>query len=485
MLRHTLAYFGIRVVNGVIGLTALYVMTRLLPPEQYGVYALGMAAISVAASVLFQGLAVATARFYPEHAADPAALLAASRRSFLMLATVALVLACVGGTLRLHPDVDWGLVAAVAAGAVLMGLHNLNLQLANVQGLPRRYGALTACRAAVTLLVAVALVMAGWGALGALMGIAAGCLVAIGLLGVERVIGVAGAPTTQSTRTLRRQIIAYATPLTATYAATMLLDVSDRFLIGWWYGPAKVAGYAAGYDLVQQSIGALLNVLFLAGFPRVLAAWQTDGAVGAKTAMAPLLNAFALAIPLVVGLVVAFAAEIATGMLGPALRDEAAVVIPWIAAAVALLCFKGYVLDVAFQVSKATQLQLGTTLLMAVVNVVCNLALLPTLGLVGSAMSATIAVSAGLVASLVYGRRTDIYPPLLLPAVQATLATLVVVFASRGVALMVDAWSTPWGLMARLMAAMACFAVIALALNLGGIRQWSLWQRMVPRRENA
>ena len=48
MIRHSILYFGVRVGNGVVAIATLAVFTRLLSPEEYGVYALGMAMATVA-----------------------------------------------------------------------------------------------------------------------------------------------------------------------------------------------------------------------------------------------------------------------------------------------------------------------------------------------------------------------------------------------------------------------------------------------------
>jgi O-antigen/teichoic acid export membrane protein len=478
MLGHSVAYFGIRVVNGLIGLAALYWLTRWLTPAQYGVYALGVAAVGVVASVGFQGLGVALGRFLTTHTSSTTLLRGEARRSFLWLCLATAVGAGAALLLRDRWGMSAGLVLTIACAAVLMGLHNLNLQVANVQGLPQRYGLLTATRAAFALLASAVFVHLGWGATGALLGLVVGCIVSLSLFGVERILGAS----LKGSATLRRELLRYAAPLTAVYATTMLLDVTDRFLIAWWLGTAQVAGYAAAFDLVQQSTGALLNVFFLAGLPRVLTAWESAGAEAARQALAPLANAVLLVGPAAAALFIAFAPEISQLMFGSALQPQAASVMPWMAATVSLLGFKCYVLDVALHVNKASHLQLLNTAAMAAVNIVLNLWLLPRWGIVGSAAAATVAVGIGVATTYWSAHRVGIYPPMGMNAIKGAFALLATVMVAWGLTDALHAMPPIARSLLKLVAAFGTFAAVAWLTNLGSLRGWQLWQRTAGRK---
>jgi len=54
LIRHSIFYFIVRVGNGVLAFVALAAFTRLLSPEEYGAYALGMSVATVTSGVLFQ-----------------------------------------------------------------------------------------------------------------------------------------------------------------------------------------------------------------------------------------------------------------------------------------------------------------------------------------------------------------------------------------------------------------------------------------------
>ncbi len=476
MLRQSVVYFAIRALNGVIALLSLVVLTRLMSSEQYGLYALGLAAINIAAAVLFHGLAVATARYWPAHAASPAALRGESRRIFLSIAALWMVPA--GIALAVASSSRWSplIVAAVFCGAIAMGLHTFELQLANVQGQPRRYGKLTASRTAFTLAASAGLVAFGLGEVGALFATTVGAGVAVALFGVERLGGGARA----QDPALRQQLLRYAGPLSAVFVATMILDQADRFLISWWYGPSKVAGYAAAHDLAQQSVGAILNVCFLAGFPRVVAAWEAGGPDAAREALRGLSRLVLLLAPLAAALLMAFAVEISRFMFGSSLHDDAAAAMPWIAAAVALLGLRAYVFDIAFHVTKATRPLLLIAVLMAIVNLVANVALLPSQGVVGAGIAATLAAGTGAGASWWAGRGRGIYPPIGIELSKGfTAGAVLVVIANApwwdaltpGVTQAAGAGHI-YLLCMRALVGVAAFAVMAYVSNLSDLRGW-------------
>lgn len=405
MLNTSLIYFLIRAINGMLAIATIYILTRLLSAEQYGLYALGIAGIGLCGSVLFQWIAVSVSRFYAAHVTEPDALLTEAYRLFYRIAIGGLVLTVIYAAWSPTPAITPILALTIGGGAIAMGLYSLSLQVANARGLPLSYGLLTASRGAFALAAAVTFVVTGFGGTGAVLGVALACVLSVAFFGARRQTRVR-----HNTPELRRQMIVYGLPLTLTYFATMVLDVSDRFMIGWWLGAPAVAGYAAAYDLTQQLVGAIMNVLFLAAYPRVVSAWEAGGATAASQAMLPLSRAMLLGAPLVTGIFIGWASDISQIVFGISVRSDAAQIMPWVAFAIAVGCLKSYFLDIAFQLAKVTQMQVRITVVMAVLNVMLNLLLMPNFGVVGAAIATAAAFSVGAILSWWFGRRLGIYP---------------------------------------------------------------------------
>src|ERR1700710_2874584 len=66
--RGVIGYLPVNIVQGVVGLLGLVVFTRLLPPAQYGVYALAFSVMSLVYTLSFTWLEAAMARFYAAEA---------------------------------------------------------------------------------------------------------------------------------------------------------------------------------------------------------------------------------------------------------------------------------------------------------------------------------------------------------------------------------------------------------------------------------
>ena len=469
MLGHTAAYFVIRAANGAVAFASLFLLTRLLPADQYGAYALGITGINVLASVMFQWLNVAVARFHAADALGTGVLLAETRWLFVRVAGAMLAIAAscaMTGALLNGPP---AMALIISVGALVMGLHNLNLQFANARGEPLRYGLLTASRAVFTLAAAIALIYAGFGSSGAVAGVAIGGLFSAILFGIRNNKHKA-APDPE----LRRKLVAYGVPLSLTYVFVLVLDASDRFMIGLWHGTSAVASYAAAFDLAQQTIGAILNVFFLTGYPRVTVAWEAGGANAARIALAPLSRGMLLAAPAIVGVFVGMAPEIAHVMFGSALRDQAGSLIPWIALAVGMSCVRGFLLDIALHLTKAARTHVFITATMATLNVALNFLLIPRLGAVGAAISAAAAFSLGTCLSWWFGRSADVFPEFVCEALKAAAALTSMVIWLR----LCTPESAGAGLgdiasaLTKLGSGALLFAIVALATNLSGTRGW-------------
>lgn len=463
MFKTSLIYFLIRAVNGVVALATIYVLTRILTAEQYGLYAMGMAGLGLCGSVFFQWIAVAVSRFYAAHVAEPDALLVEAYRLFFRIAAAGSLVTAIYAVWSPMPAITPVLALAIGIGAIAMGLHSLGLQVANARGQPVSFGLLTVSRGVLALIAAIALVQAGLGGVGAVFGAALASALSVTFFGARPLTKVR-----HNNPNLRHQMVVYGLPLTLTYLATMVLDVSDRFMIGWWLGTPAVAGYSASYDLTQQTVGAILNVLFLASYPRVISAWEAGGAPAAREAMRPLSRALLLVAPLVAGVFIGLAPEISKLVFGAELQADAVKVMPWVAFAVALGCLKSFFLDIAFQLAKVTHMQLRITAVMAVLNVLLNFMLIPKFGVVGAAMSTTAAFSLGSFMSWWYGRRLGVYPVRSCEVISMVVALIAIVLAIKltpisGVASLTDASF-------RLFAGFASFAVAVMVTNLAGVR---------------
>lgn len=464
LIPHSFLYFTVRVGNGVFAIATLAVFSRLLSPAEYGVYALGMAIVTVVSGVLFQWLNVAVSRFYPVQMDDSKKVLEVAAYGFWVATAVAALLFI--GVLSFSDalGVDPDMVGILFLITVLLGRHTLALQVANAESRPIRYGMLSWSKGGGALLAGFVLIGHGIGGMGALMGLLAALVFAVIAFALKPLLQVKFGSVD---RRLAENMFRYGLPLTFSHLAIAVVDVADRFMIGSLLGVAHVAPYAVAYDLVQQSIGPMMSVLFLAAFPVIVRVFEAAQDETARIRLHALGSRLVgLGLPSAVG-VGFFATDISDIIFGNDYRQDAAMIMPWLAAAIFVGAFKSYFLDVVFQLRKATKYQGYIAILMAAVNIVLNLLLLPRYGVIAAAWATLAAFTIGALASWVAGKSLYALPTLgnvFWGSASASVIMIVVLY------LLPSSFGLIW-LSAKFAVGIVIYAMMAWALDVAGCRR--------------
>lgn len=459
LLRHSFLYLLGRGLPGVIGFLALAAYTRLLPPELYGRYILVLTGIRLANAVLFQWLRLGLLRYLPAHSEQPVPLLATLLTGYLAMAGLCLALG--GVAVLLAPDPAWrGLILVAVPVLWVQAWFDLNLNLAQSQLAPTRYGVLTVAKAVLALAGGIGLILLGLGAAGPLLALAFAMLLPSLVLmsGTWRDVGWP-----RPAPGLTRELLAYGLPLTATFALTFVVASSDRFLVAWLLGADAAGSYAAGYELGWQSVLILMTIINLAGYPLVVRAMEDAGPAAAQTQLQD--NGWLLVtvgLPVLVGAVI-LAPNIARVVLGAPFRDDGARLLPWVALAAFLGGAMMFYTNLAFQLGRYTLGQLWVSLAAAIANFALNLLWIPRFGLLGAAWATLLAYGLGLVLSWWLGRR--VFPLPMLPAdalkpVGAALIMSLVLWPCRS-------WLGPLALAAQVGLGLLVYAAVLGLLDVG------------------
>ena len=452
-----------RTVNGIFAIATLAIYTRLLSPEEYGVYALGMAVATLASGILFEWLNVAVGRFYPIHLGDSDKIMGVAALGFWAAASVAALLFL--GALLFHEvfSVEPALFGILLLITVALGRHTLALQVANAQSATFRYGGLSWTKSGGALLVGFILIHYGDGGRGALLGVLSGLVFAVTVFAPRPWMRIRVGNVDKS---LSVELFRYGLPLTLSHLAIAVVDVADRFMIGILLGVAHVAPYAVAYDLVQQSVGSIMNVLFLAAFPMIVQVFKASEDEPARMRLLALGSSLvAVGLPAAVGLGI-LSSDISEIIFGNGYRQDAAAIIPWLAAAIFVGAIKSYFFDVVFHLRHATKYLAYIAILMAAVKIVLNLILLPHYGVISAAWATLAAFSVGGLASWVVGKSLFLLPALgsvfwRSAGASATMAIVLYLLPSSSEII--------W-LSAKLALGIVTYGVMALALDLAGCR---------------
>ncbi len=400
LLRHTAGYFVARGGAGALALAAIAIYSRLLPPAEYGRYALMMAGVTLINGIVFQWLSVSLLRFFPANRGNSRPLLMTVVAGYAAAATLTgaagLALAIV------WPDPTWrGLILLAVPLLWTLAWFDLALGLVRIQLRLVQYGLMAWLKAGTALGLGVLLVNVGMGSSGPLLGIALGALLA-GFVGRRDWHGIRP----RVDPSLARQLLRYGLPLTAAFALDFVVSTSDRLLIAWKLGEGPAGVYSASYDLGLQSLGLLMMIVTLAAYPLVVRALETDGEEEARVQLrqnATLL--LGVALPAGVGIAM-LAPNIARVFLGTGFREQGTLILPWIALAAMLAGVKAWHFDIAFHLGRNTLGQAWVSGVAAVANLVLNLWWIPSLGLLGAALATVVAYSVALVMSIGLGRRS-------------------------------------------------------------------------------
>jgi O-antigen/teichoic acid export membrane protein len=405
-LKHGVIYLVGRGLPGAILFFSIILYTRLLSPDDYGMYALVVTLVGFANTVFFWWLGRGLLRFLPVYEDRPEGLLSTVATSYAVLVVLTGVIGVAAGAL--FSDSIPFRFALIAIGMLwVQSWYEINLELVRIRLSPTLYAVLLFLRASMAVALGVAFIYLGLGAMGVLLGLFIGQL----LPGMWQAFA--------SWRQVRprhadgemtRQLLKYGVPLAMAFALTFVIAMSDRVLLGWLLDTHAVGIYSAGYDLAQQTLGLLTHVVFLAAYPLVLRALEKEGEDAAREKLSESLSALlAIGLPATAGLTL-LAPNIVAVVLGAEFREQATLVVPWIAVSTLIASIKIFHFDLAFTLSRNTIGQVWVGLVAAGINVGLNLWWIPTLGVMGAAYSTFIAYSVGMVGSWLLGARVFSLP---------------------------------------------------------------------------
>lgn len=463
-----LGYLPVNLVQGVVGLLSIVVFTRVLAPADYGVYALAFSAMSLAYTCVFTWLEAAMARFYaPE--AEAGRLPGHFRTIYGLFAVLALGFPLLAGTVLWFWPAPAPLKVAIGSGLATIlfrSLAKLVQERRRASGDVRAAALLDVVTTAGGFAVGAGLALAGFGGASPLVGLgaaAAACLVFVLPSELKKMRGGAFEPARA------RMYAAYGVPVSLSLILSLALATTDRFLLAAYLNETSVGVYHAGYSLANRTLDVMFIWLGMAGGPAAVVALERGGHEALKaTAREQAGFMAALALPAAVGLALV-ARPLADVMIGPALRQGAAEVTPWIAASAFLAGITTYYFHTAFTLARRTGLLLAAMSIPAISNIGLCLALIPRFGLQGALWATVASYGLGALASAILGRRALALPVPWDVVARAGLASGVMALAVR----LVPAVGGVAELAAKAGVGVLVYAALAWLLDICGARTHS------------
>ena len=478
MYRQILGYFPSVVIPALVSMVMIFAYTRLLSPAAFGAYTYVFSAALVVQTSLFYALPIALTRFYPraETAGREAALLKEAYVLFYGL-SAAVIVVFLG--LALVVDLPDGFRIAAWLALPMMLLRAAVLLNQSVNRSANRMSRVNA----IDCLHAV--LGFGFGLAGVyLLGRGPETII-FGLLAAAAICACIDLPRLASP--LRRaagalnrrelmKLVDYAWPLVAAYATDIILQNSDRFLLGSLGGAEALGIYAVAYSLVERPTTILCVSITTATFSLILQVLEKQGREAARIQFGR--NGIALLVvtlPACAGLALT-ADYVAATLVGPAFRQGVAALLPVISLAALARGFRGHFIDHAFHLSGRPLTMLWSYVPATILNIGLNLWAVPRYGMTGAAWTAVVCQAVTVAGGWALAERQF---PVRVPMGQLVRCVLAVVPMSA--ALIMIRFPLNWfGLMAAVLMGAAIYGAAAFALDVGECRSLG-WEMLRER----
>jgi O-antigen/teichoic acid export membrane protein len=480
--RQIIGYIPSNVIPAIVSILMVYAYTRLLSPAAFGSYSYVFSAVLVLQTSLFYALPIAVIRFFP------GAALAGRRDGLLKEAYVVFYLMCLAttaicvcvGLLINLPD-QYRLVAWLALPMLLFrSLVQLNQSINRSGNLVRRFNTIECVHVILGFgLGLAAMEILGRGAEAIILGLLIAAIICSSFdfrLLISPIRRTAGA---LDTAELVR-LVEYAWPLVAVAATAMILQNSDRFLLGSLAGADVLGIFAVAYNLVERPTTLICSSISTATFPLVVQVLEHQGREAARIqAGRNGIALLAVSLPACAGLALT-ADYVSASLVGPAFRTGVAALLPIMSFTALARGLRAHFVDHAFHLSGRPLLMLWTYVPATVLNIALNLYVVPRFGMFGAAWTALICQGATVVGGWFLG--TSLFP-VWLPAGQVLRCVLAIVPMAVGLTLI--RFPLNWfGLFASIGLGGALYIVSVIVLDVGEVRSIGLRvlrTRLAPR----
>ncbi|MDR3529618.1 MAG: oligosaccharide flippase family protein [Rhodopila sp.] len=471
MYRQIIGYIPANVIPAIVSVVMIYAYTRLLSPAAFGSYSYVFSAVLVLQTSLFYALPIAVMRFYP------GAALAGRRDGLLKEAYVVFYVMCAavvaaGVCVWLMVDLpdQYRIPAWLALPMLLFrSLVQLNQSVNRSANLMRRFNTIECVHAILGFgLGLAALYMLGQGPEAIILG-----LLIAGVICSSFDIRLLLSPFRRTAGALDRvelvRLVEYAWPMVAVAATAVILQNSDRFLLGSLAGAEVLGIFAVAYNLVERPTTLICSSISTATFPLVVQVLEQQGKEAARIqAGRNGIALLAVSLPACVGLALT-ADYVSASLVGPAFRTGVAAVLPIMSFTALARGIRSHFIDHAFHLSGRPLLMLWTYGPATVLNIALNLYIVPRYGMFGAAWTALFCQSATVVGGWFLG--TSLFP-VWLPVGQVVRCILAVV--PMTVALALIRFPLDWfGLFAAILLGGVLYVISAVALDVGEVRSLS------------
>ncbi len=302
----TAKYLPAVIVSSLAGMFFLPILTRLFVPSVYGDYTLAISVLSFLQVMISSWLSSAVIRFYDsaEQKGQVSYFTVSAFRIVIVGSTVLAGLSF-GITLLFRSYLEsefFYLLCLVPLLLVVSSLLELPLQVMRARRWVGTYSLFLIARTLLAPLAGVGLsIMLG----GSVIGMMWGSILLIGLL-----VPVSYSICFQRTIWLNQfswdwagRLLGFGLPLVPSYLLVIVLDISDRFIIGAYRGTGEAGLYALSYTVAILPISLITVLVTQASAALIVSLWERDGRLATESFLTFVTRIYCLiTLPAVIGL---------------------------------------------------------------------------------------------------------------------------------------------------------------------------------------
>lgn len=421
---HALLYFGSRIAAAAANLAAVTVFTRLAAAEVYG----GSLLVFAWAFVLFgfTGQWLGASFFAIHRQADVAAQVAVLVRlasAALAVSGLSIAVACLAGLVA----PAFGATVLVTTAGLLLFVTMTEIERTRLQA--TRVAVMYIARAVLTLALGTGALLAGGGSLALALALALASIAAAlpSLARLRRDI------LRRPDRAALREVVHYGWPLVIAFGTMAVGQNVDRFLLVRMAGVEQLGAYGATSDFLKQGLGVICEAITLASISVAKDLTTRGHRTASRVVLEDAFRAVVVTIAFGAAVMILFSKEIVEIVFGPAFREAARDVFPWLIVANAALVLRAFYFGQAIYFGQSSRNEAVASLSMITVTGVLALLCIPPFGVYGAAMAAT---GGQLAACAIFAVARPRMP---IPALSA-FCILLAALAAAAAALLIGRW---------------------------------------------
>lgn len=400
-------YAPAKIIPGFFGFLAIIIYTRLLSPEEYGLYILAITTISIAASICFEWLNKSILRYFEEYKqAGQLTEFISTVVNSLMGITIAVLMLWYLGVNLLQNHLGPNLILLLNIGGLLIlaeAGYTFILYIRQAAQESFKYATHSIINAVAKLVIAICFIyFFHIGPKGIIWGmiITAGGIFIWDILYLHRKWRLT---LFYFSKGLLKKLFIYGFPLIGVSIASLVLVAVDRYMIGYFLAIDKVGIYSAGYALSNEIIQFPMVILLLAAYPIIMETFEKKGEKETSLLLSKLLSfCFIFLLPIVFGIAI-LSKNITSILLGSGFY-ESYLILPWIAIGVFCFGLTQYFYK-PFELRKKTKDLFYLVVLAAISNIILNLFFIPKFGILGAAYSTLMSYVIYFFSTLILSRR--------------------------------------------------------------------------------